>query len=138
MWLSGKKIKNIFWRFSRPLHNLKFSQFTSLSGQGQQRIVPKCKIQFVFLFIFKFCIPSGVKATKALISMRQAKPDTCSQMTSSCKCPIVLGHHFFPSLKLTFPFLFKLYDVQGKVTFIQTYDVQSTFDFKSTSTKQIF
>ena len=35
------------------------------------------------------------------------------------------GHYFFPSLKLTFPFLFNLYDVQ------------STLDFKSTSTKQI-
>ena len=36
------------------------------------------------------------------------------------------GHHFFPSLKLTFPFIFKLYDVQ------------STLNFKSTSTKQRF
>ena len=36
------------------------------------------------------------------------------------------GHHFFPSLKLTFPFFFNLYDVQ------------STLDFKSTSTKQRF
>jgi len=32
-------------------------------------------IQFVSLFIFKFCIPSGVKITTALISMRQAKPE---------------------------------------------------------------
>ena len=36
------------------------------------------------------------------------------------------GHHLFPSLKLTTPFLFNLYDVQ------------STLDFKSTSTKQRF
>ena len=36
------------------------------------------------------------------------------------------GHHFFPSLKLTFPFLFNLHDVQA------------TLDFKSTSTKQRF
>ena len=28
-----------------------------------------------FLFIFKFCIPSGVKITIALINMRQAKPE---------------------------------------------------------------
>ena len=32
-------------------------------------------IQFVFLFIFKFCIPSGVKITIALINMTQAKPE---------------------------------------------------------------
>ena len=32
-------------------------------------------IQLVFLFIFKFCIPSGVKITIALINMIQAKPE---------------------------------------------------------------
>lgn len=29
--------------FSRPLHNLKFGQFTSLPSRGRQRNVPKCK-----------------------------------------------------------------------------------------------
>ena len=29
--------------FSRPLHNLKFSQFTSFLGRGRQRNVLKCR-----------------------------------------------------------------------------------------------
>ena len=32
-------------------------------------------IQFVFLFLCKFCISSGIKIRVALISMRQAKPE---------------------------------------------------------------
>ena len=35
------------------------------------------RIQFVFLFLFKFCFPSGVKIGIALMSI-------CSQMSSSC------------------------------------------------------
>lgn len=51
-------------------------------------------IQFALLFVFEFCIPSEVKTTIPLISMRQIKQNLndsspCSQKVSSCKRPLV-------------------------------------------------
>ena len=51
----GEHLK-CFVRFSRPLHNLKFGQITSLSKRGLQRNVPKCnarvgRAELLFLLI---------------------------------------------------------------------------------------
>ena len=54
IWEENQKC---FVTFSRPLHNLEFSQFTSLSGRGRQRNVPKTqsaragRAERLFLFI---------------------------------------------------------------------------------------
>ena len=49
-------------------------EFISFASSAEKQHKTTTRIQFVFLFLFKFCIPSGVKITIALISMRQARP----------------------------------------------------------------
>ena len=54
IWEENQKC---FVTFSRPLHNLEFREFTSLSGRGRQRNVPKTqnaragRAERLFLFI---------------------------------------------------------------------------------------
>ena len=69
--------------------------------------------QFVFLLLFKFCIPSGVRITIALISMRQPKSGTCSQMASSCKCAIgsLKQSYVYSQMNLTVSFVMWLLEV---------------------------
>ena len=65
------------------------------------------------MFAFVLCINMAVKS-------RECKPRI------HYSDPYAIGQHLWPSLKLTFPFLFNLHDVQ------------STLDFKSTSKKETF
>ena len=55
VWLFGEKIKKVSSCFHAPLHNVKFGQFTSLSGRGRQRNVPKRKTHSQGVQSFCFC-----------------------------------------------------------------------------------
>ena len=75
VWLFWKKLK-CFVRFSRPLHNLKFCQFTSLSGRKRQRNVPNCKTNVQGVQSYCFCslrtVPTNSKVcSRGLLNMRE-------------------------------------------------------------------
>ena len=49
----------------------------------QHYLTTTARIQIVFVFLFKFCIPSGVKITIALISMTKAKLEVFCDLYSN-------------------------------------------------------
>lgn len=61
----------------KPLHRTK-ARVPSIGNRQLSRwghLTTTARIQFVFLFFFKFCIPNGVKITITPTSMRQGKPE---------------------------------------------------------------
>ena len=55
MWIFREKIENLS-SGARVLHNLKFGQFTSLSGRERNRNAYKCKLHVQGVQSFCFCL----------------------------------------------------------------------------------
>ena len=69
LWLPKTTMMNLFILSKRSVKLIKACSTCYRQFSRWRHLTTTTTIQFVFLFIFKFCIPSGVKITIALVDM---------------------------------------------------------------------